>query len=554
MKEFFSNLWESISGVFQVGAGVLGCAFGCLLQLLGIGLVIWVWMAIKAFFNKLAFYWQDYTTGFLKMKQMRDAQSAEAVMNLDRYVSETPYQDYSLFLGKTERSGFADIVRMPGDYRTTHMYVIGASGSGKSSLLKNLIIQDILNGMGIAVLDPHGDLVSDILPFLKKRMEHTVLLDLADTEHMLPYNPLERRPNVLVAEQVAKLILAFKRIWGDSWGPRMENILRCTLTLLIEQGYTLADFEKVLTDADFREMLLEESNDQLAIEYFRGRYNTWSSKERSMNTEAVLNKVTAFLADERIGARMSQKESAFNIKDLMDSGGILLVNLAKGRLAGNADLFGALLMADIEMSFLSRQPNERRPFAIYADEFQNIATESFDTVLAEARKFGICLTIAHQSLKQLDDQLVSLILGNAQTQVFFRVSRQDAERLSKEAMNIVEQLYERDDHLIQEPEQKFTLNEMWEVAFHNLATLQAREAFVTVKGVMEHPEKMRTLDNPREPAIKYPFDERYMSLAELRAGHLSDRGKLEKRIKGFNKRDDADDSAPPADLDFIEEK
>ena len=147
--------------------------------------------------------------------------------------------------------------------------------------------------------------------------------------------------------------------------------------------------------------------------------------------------------------------------------------MAKGRLAGNADLFGALLMADIEMSFLSRQPNERRPFAIYADEFQNIATESFDTVLGEARKFGICLTMAHQSLKQLDDKLISLILGNAQTQVYFRVSRQDAERLSKEAMNIVEQLYERDDHLIQEPEHKFTLNEMWEVAFHNLAVRPA---------------------------------------------------------------------------------
>ncbi len=371
---------------------------------------------------------------------------------------------------------------------------------------------------------------------------------------MVPYNPLERRPNVLVAEQVAKIILAFKRIWGDSWGPRMENILRCTLTLLVEQGYTLAEFEKVLVDADFREMLLEESDDQQTVEYFRGRYNTWSSKERALSCEAVLNKVTAFLADDRLGVRMSQKESAFNVKDMMDNGGILLVNLAKGRLAGNADLFGALLMADIEMSFLSRLPNERRPFAVYADEFQNIATESFDTVLAEARKFGICLTMAHQSLKQLDDKLISLILGNAQTQVFFRVSRQDAERLSKEAMNIVEQLYERDDHLIQEPEHKFTLNEMWEVAFHNLATLQAREAYVTVKGIMEHPEKMRTLDNPQEPAIKYPFDERYKSLPDLKAGHSRDRANLERQIKEFTKREGGDDSngEPPADLGFLD--
>jgi hypothetical protein len=119
-------------------------------------------------------------------------------------------------------------------------------------------------------------------------------------------------------------------------------------------------------------------------------------------------------------------------------------------------------------------------------------------------------------------------------------------------MNIVEQLYERDEHLLQEPENKFTLNEMWEVAFHNLATLQAREAYVTVKGVMEHPEKMRTLDNPREPAIKYPFDERYGSLAGLRENHARSREALEKQIRNFNKRDDDQDSEPPEDLGFIE--
>ncbi len=177
MKEFFNSLWELITGIFQVGAGVVGCAMGCLLWILGIGFVVWVWMAVKAIFNKLALYWQDYTTGFLKMRQLRDAQAAEAVQNLDRHVSDEPYQDYSLFLGKTERSGFSELVRMPGDYRTTHMYVIGASGSGKSSLLKNLIIQDILNGIGIAVLDPHGDLITDMLPFLKKRLGNTVMLD-----------------------------------------------------------------------------------------------------------------------------------------------------------------------------------------------------------------------------------------------------------------------------------------------------------------------------------------------------------------------------------------
>lgn len=148
-------------------------------------------------------------------------------------------------------------------------------------------------------------------------------------------------------------------------------------------------------DADFREILLDTTIIEQAADYFRGRYNTWNAKEGAL----YINKVSAFLADDRIGARLAQSESAFNINDIMDSGGVLLVNLAKGRLAGNADLFGALLMAEIEMSFLSRQPHERRPFALYVDEFQNIATESFETVLAEARKFGLCLTMALQSLK-----------------------------------------------------------------------------------------------------------------------------------------------------------
>lgn len=153
------------------------------------------------------------------------------------------------------------------------------------------------------------------------------------------------------------------------------------------------------------------------------------------------------------------------------------------------------------MNFLSRQPNERRPFVLYVDEFWNIATESLETGLTEVREIFRCLTMAHQSLKQLDDKLVSLILGNAQTQVYFRVSRQDAEQLSKESANIVEQLYEREDHLIQEPEYKFTLSEPWEVAFQNMARLRQRKAKVMIKGPMDALELMRTQDNPVRPPI-----------------------------------------------------
>ena len=148
--------------------------------------------------------------------------------------------------------------------------------------------------------------------------------------------------------------------------------------------------------------------------------------------------------------------------------------------------------------------------------------------------------------------MVSLILGNTQIQVFFRVSRQDAELLSKEAMNIVDQLYERDTHLMQEPEQKFTLSEMWEVAFHNLSRLQAREAYVMVKGIMDHPERMRTLDNPTGPQMTFPFDESYLSLPDMKAKHAHVRQELEKRIESFNREEELDDTEAPDDLEFFD--
>jgi hypothetical protein len=544
MGDFFHSVGRFISN-----------GFWFLITLAIIAVVFLVWQAVRIGILNLLHYFEDYTTGFTKVKNMllELVRLEIEKMNENQFIGENT--SFGLDIGQTESSGYSEVLRLPGSFRSTHMYVVGASGSGKSSLLKNLIIQDIQSGMGIAVIDPHGDLISDLIPFIGKRMNKTVMLDLSDTEHILAYNPLERRQGVSVAEQVAKLILAFKRIWSDSWGARMEDILRNTLALLIEQGYTLAEFEKVLVDADFRDMLIENSMNDQAIEYFRGRFNTWNSKERGMYIESSLNKVSAFMSDERIGLRLAQAKSSFNVKDIMNSSGILLVNLAKGRLAGNADLFGALLMADIEMSFLSRTASERLPFALYADEFQNIATESFDTILAEARKFGLCLTMAHQSLKQLDEKLISLILGNAQTQIYFRVNREDSERFAKESENIVKQLEEQDSGLLQEPARKFNLAELWEVAFHRIARLPARQAYIMVKGVLEHPEQIRTLDNPIGKPISFPFDDGYKPMTELVKVKKGKSLELEKAIKAFTVEQKKELNRvvvkPPNDLNFI---
>ncbi len=534
---------------------VLAILAGLLMWLLVLAVLFLLGTGIGSWLSGFLYFMQDYTTGFLKVRERVAATNREAIWGLSQHNPMGEFADFSLEIGKTESTSYSHTLSLPGDFRPTHMYVVGASGSGKSSLLKNLLLQDIEHGMGLCVIDPHGDLVYDLIPFLGRRAEQTVLLDLADTEHILPYNPLQRREGVLVAEQVAKLLLAFKRIWADSWGARMEDIMRHTLALLIEQDFTLAEFERVLVDGDFRELLTTTTNIEQTREYFLGRYNTWNSKERALFIESSLNKVSAFMADPRIGTRMSIPISAFGIKDIMDGGGILLVNLAKGRLAGNADLFGALLMADIEMSFLSRKPNERTPFALYVDEFQNIATDSFGTVLTEARKFGLCLTMAHQSLKQLDDKLVSLILGNAQTQIYFRVARQDAERLAKESANIVKDLREQDERLMQEPERKFSLSEMWEVAFHSLARLPQRNAYVMVKGTMEYPEKIQTLDNPLSRPVQFKYSDFYVPLTRLERLCVERKRVIEEGLKKMSEKpvgEAKQKPEPPDDLSFLD--
>ena len=525
--------------------------FGCVFIL---AVFIVIFYIIRRRLLDSFYYMQDYTTGFLKVRERLMESTHVSLDEMVNSPSDDGYDDYALEIGKIENSMYDETIRLPGSLRSTHMYIVGASGAGKSSLMKNLLIQDIQNGMGLCVIDPHGDLVHDLIPFLGQRKTQTLMLNLEDIYHVLAYNPLERREGVLVAEQVAKLILAFKRIWADSWGARMEDILRHTLALLIEQGYTLAEFERLLTDADFRNLLIDKSEVDQTKEFFLGRFNTWNAKERALFIESSLNKISAFLADRRIGARLSQPKSSFVIKDVMDAGGILLVNLGKGRLAGNADLFGSLLMADIEMSFLTRKENERRPFALYVDEFQNIATESFDTVLAEARKFGLCITMAHQSLKQLDDKLVSLILGNAQTQIYFRVSRQDAERLAKESENIVRHLEAKDEGLLQDPQKKFSLAEMWEIAFHNLSRLQFRKAYVMIKGVLEHPELIHTMDTPFASPEVFRHSDAYVSLETMEKQNKERKQAIEAQLKAMLDapvKVTAEPSETPDNLEFL---
>ncbi|MCL4553326.1 MAG: type IV secretion system DNA-binding domain-containing protein [Candidatus Marsarchaeota archaeon] len=329
--------------------------------------------------------------------------------------------------------------------RATHLYVVGATGTGKTKFLEFLIRQDITNGNGFGVIDPHGDLIEDIKGFLACRYfwsgdevevsERTVLIDPTDTKFTVTFNPLEKIPGVSTAEQAGELVSAFRRIWSDSWGVRMEDLMRNTLIALGEAELTLAELPPFLTHRAFREVVLGKVTNPTTTDYFR-RFDVLTDRGQITWIEPVMNKINAFMADDRMRQMFSSSKTSFDFREVMDEKKWLLIKLDKGKLKDSTDLIGSLLMAKIQMAAFARSdvsPDKRVPFYFYIDEFQNFATESFKVVLSEARKYGLSLVMAHQSLSQIPDELRSLILGSAGVQVYFRVNRQDAQLLAKEA-------------------------------------------------------------------------------------------------------------------------
>jgi hypothetical protein len=351
----------------------------------------------------------------------------ENVINLGWYWSENK-QEWQL-------------AKIREDDRKIHFYVVGASGTGKSKFLEFLIRQDIAKGNGFGVIDPHGDLVEDVKGYLaltlpKEEIEsRVVLIDPTDEEFTVAFNPLEKIEGVSSAEIAAELVEAFKKIWIDAWGARMEDLLRNTLIALIEAELTLDNLPRFLVDNDFRENVLERVTHPIAKRYFQ-RFNALAPRTREEWMESTLNKVNAFLSDDRIREIFSFQKSSFNLREIMDNRKILLIKLDRGRLKENGDLIGSLLMTKIRMAAFSRSgiPREQRvPFYLYIDEFQNFATEEFIDTLSEARKYGLVLIMAHQNLSQLPKELQDSVLTNCGIQCYFRVCRRDAEILAKEA-------------------------------------------------------------------------------------------------------------------------
>ncbi|MCL4539519.1 MAG: type IV secretion system DNA-binding domain-containing protein [Bacteroidetes bacterium] len=403
---------------------------------------------------------------------------------------EVHYEDIpgSLDLGwrySEDRNEF-QMAKVDSGDRATHMYVIGATGSGKTKFLEFLIQQDIKGRNGFAVIDPHGDLIEDIKGALansydeNELAERVILIDPTDKKLTVTFNPLEKSPGTAVAEEVNELIASFRKIWSDSWGARMEDLMRNSMIALSEAGYTLVDLPIFLSRRAFRETVMRKVTHPVALEYFT-RFEAMTDRAQVTWTEPVMNKVNALLSDERIRQIFSAPQSSFNIRGIIDSKSILLIKLDRGKLKDSADLLGSLLMSKIQMAAFSRgdlPQRKRTPFYLYIDEFQNFATESFSIILSEARKYGLSLVMAHQTLAQIPDELRSLILGNAALQVFFRINRQDASLLAKESFTYSG--YEVKSVRSLNPVY-WSLGEEWEKKTEELQNLQPRFCYVKHK-------------------------------------------------------------------------
>lgn len=323
--------------------------------------------------------------------------------------------------------------------RSRHVYIIGQTGAGKSGLLELFALSDIFHGQGYAIIDPHGDFAVNNMKFIPgSRIQDVVYFNPADTANPLGFNPLEVIDPNMKTNISSEVIGVLKRMFGDSWGPRLEYILRYTILALLDRPETtMLDITRMLTDKAFRKETLGYCKDTVVLQFWNVEFASWNDKFVAEAIAPVLNKVGAFTANPVIRNIIGQPKSTFNIRQLMDEGKILIVNLSKGLIGeDNASILGAFLVTKIQLAAMSRSdiPNiaDRRPFYLYVDEFQNFATDSFATILSEARKYGLNLTVANQYISQMSDTVRDAVFGNVGTMISFRVSADDAPILSKQ--------------------------------------------------------------------------------------------------------------------------
>ncbi len=349
-----------------------------------------------------------------------------------------PGQNEISFFAKTNFRNQERIFGIKTDDRRRHMYVIGKTGMGKTNLLENLAIQDIKHGKGVAFIDPHGDTAEKLIKAIPAdRINDVIYFNPADQNFPIAFNVMESVDPEYKHLVASGLVGVFKKLWADSWGPRLEYILRNAILALLEYpGSTLLGVTRILVDKDYRERVVAKVTDPVVRAFWVDEFSKWNDRVLQEVISPIQNKVGQFLSTSLIRNIVGQTVSSFDVRDIMDNRKILIMNLSKGRVGEDASaLIGAMMITKIQLAAMERvdMPEEdRNDFYLYVDEFQNFATESFANILSEARKYHLNLILANQYITQLDEKVADAIFGNAGTIISFRVGAADAEVLEKE--------------------------------------------------------------------------------------------------------------------------
>ncbi len=417
-------------------------------------------------------------------------------------------------IGETNFRGDNRLFGIKKDDRRRHVYMIGKTGVGKTTLIGNMMRQDIAKGRGVALVDPHGDLAKSMLDAVPpNRVNDVIYFDPADVDYPIAFNVLQAidpKYNYLVA---SGLIGVLRKIWADTWGPRLEYILRnAILAVLDNPSATMMGILRILSDDKYRKKIVSNVKDPVVKAFWTDEFANYNERFRAEAVAPVQNKVGQFLTSSVIRNIVAQPRSTLDMKDIMDNGKILILNVSKGRIGeDNSALLGAMLITHIQLAAMDRAnvaEEKRKDFYLYVDEFQNFATESFATILSEARKYRLNLTIGHQYITQMEEPVRDAVFGNAGTIVSFRVGASDCEFLEKEfAPNFTE---------------------------NDLVNLDKYTAYIKlmIDGLASRPFSMRTV-----PAIgeDYELSDKVMKVSRERYGHK--REIVEEKIKRWTRLD-----------------
>jgi hypothetical protein len=342
------------------------------------------------------------------------------------------------YFAKTNHRNAAVPFGIKQEDRLSHMYVIGKTGVGKSTLLETLAWQDFAAGRGFALVDPHGDLVEALAARMRTTdPERIVYLNACDPWLMYGYNPLRRVREDRIPLAVSGLLETLKKLWPDAWGVRMEHVLRNSLYALLERdGSTLPDILTLYNDDDYRKKIVGGIRNEVVKRYWRDEFENYPARLRAEACAPIQNKLGALLADPTLYRILVKPEIDLHFRKLMDDGMIILLNVSKGRLGEEtALLLGSLVVSTLGLAAFSRaeaDPATRRPYFVYLDEFHNFTTLMLASMMSELRKYGLGLILAHQYLHQLKPDIRHAVLGNAGTIVCFRVGAEDATLLADE--------------------------------------------------------------------------------------------------------------------------